>query len=148
MVYVTGGCDKPQALIFIAFDPAIKLAGLKQWGGLCRKGVGEGPHIDGRATGYTADEMGQGEPYVDVDERDRTVTMDRKGKGKERVQCSDVPMMQSTSRGYVTVDVCDQIAFTGGKVGVGPGRNSWAWKERAMYQDINLGFYFSRDRSG
>src|SRR6202034_1980162 len=67
MVSVTGARDEPQALIFISFDPAIKLAGLKRWGGLCRKGVGEGPHIDGRATGYTAEEIGlKEERYVDV----------------------------------------------------------------------------------
>lgn len=34
MVYVTGGCDKPQAIVFVGFDPAIRLVGLKRWGGL------------------------------------------------------------------------------------------------------------------
>jgi hypothetical protein len=50
-VCITRSCGEPQTLMFIAFDPAIKLAGLKRWGGLCRKGVGEGPHIDGTAAG-------------------------------------------------------------------------------------------------
>ena len=144
MVYVTGGCDEPQALIFIAFDPAIKLAGLKRWGGLCRKGVGEGPHIDGRATGHNSEEM---EPYVDVCEGDRTVTVDRKGKGKEKARFTDAPIMQNAAGGCTTVDV-HEGPFTGGKVGVGPARNSWAWKERAMYQDINLGYYFGLERAG
>jgi hypothetical protein len=145
MVYVTGARNEPQALIFIAFDPAIKLAGLKRWGGLCRKGVGEGPHIDGRATGYAAEETGlKGDTYVDVDERDRTVTVDRKGKGKERVRCSDIAVMQSCE----TVDVHDRVAFPGSKVGVGLRRNAWAWKERAMYQDINLGYYFGMEHVG
>ena len=147
MVYVTGAYGEPQALIFIAFDPAIKLAGLQRWGGLCRKGVGEGPHRDGRATGHTAGEMGsKGEPYVDVDERDRTVTVERKGKGKERARCSDAAMMQSTAAGCVTVAVHEGGTFTGRKVGVGLGRENWAWKERAMYQDINLGYYFGLER--
>jgi hypothetical protein len=35
-------------------DLVIKLTSLKRGGGLCRKEVGEGPHIDGRATGHTA----------------------------------------------------------------------------------------------
>ncbi|KAN0112859.1 hypothetical protein V8E51_005810 [Hyaloscypha variabilis] len=149
MVYVTGARDEPQALIFIAFDPAIKLAGLKRWGGLCRKGVGEGPHIDGRATGYNAKEVGLNEgAYVDVGERDRTVTVDRKGKGKERATCSEVFMGQSDAAECRTVDVHDKGAFSRNKVGVGPKRTSWAWKERAMYQDINLGYYFGLDRVG
>jgi hypothetical protein len=41
IVYVTEGRNSLQAIIFIAFDPAIKLAGLKQWGGLCQKGWGK-----------------------------------------------------------------------------------------------------------
>jgi hypothetical protein len=146
MVYATGPCDEPQALIFLAFDPAIKLAGLKRWGGLCRKGVGEGPHVDGRAAGEISMEMKlKGGTYVDVEERDRTVTVDRKGKGKEPPRCSEA---QSASAGCVAIEVHDEAAFTSSKVGVGPGRNSWAWKERAMYQDINLGYYFGLERSG
>jgi len=149
MVYVTGAGDGPQALIFIAFDPAIKLAGLKRWGGLCRKGVGEGPHIDGRATGNTAAEMEhEGQTYVDVDERDRTVTVERKGKGKERARCSDAATMHNTAAGCVRVDVHERGAATGKKVGVGLGRDNWAWKEKAMYQDINLGYYFGLEPSG
>jgi hypothetical protein len=31
LLYVTG--DKPQAIVFVGFDPAMKLAGLKRWGG-------------------------------------------------------------------------------------------------------------------
>ena len=42
-----GVCDKPQAIVFVRFDPAIKLVGLKRWGGLCRKGIGDGPYIHG-----------------------------------------------------------------------------------------------------
>jgi len=47
IVYVTGGFDKPQAIIFLGFDPAMKLAGLKRWGGLEQKGVGEGHTLTG-----------------------------------------------------------------------------------------------------
>lgn len=151
IVYVTGPCDQPQALIFIAFDPAIKLAGLKRWGGLrrglCRKGVGEGPHIDGRAAGHDTEERGlKREAYVDVGEADRTVIVDRKGKGKERAACSEVSMMQRASTHCGTIEAQDAGAFEGSKVGVGSGRNTWAWKERAMYQDINLGYYFGLER--
>ena len=62
----------------IAVESAIKLADLKRWGSLCRKGVGEGPHIDGRSTGYTAKEVGLNEgAYFDVGEWDRIITVDR-----------------------------------------------------------------------
>ena len=91
-VYVTGGCDKPQAIVFVGFDPAIKLVGLRRWGGLCRKGVGEGPHVDGRATGQTGHLEGRREwevvrenQYVDVGEADRDSHDGWKGKGKGTV---------------------------------------------------------------
>ncbi len=140
MVYVTGAGNGPQALIFIAFDPAIKLAGLKRWGGLCRKVVGEGPYIDGRATGHTAAEMErEGQTYVDVDERDRTVTVERKGKGKEKAKCCDTAMKQSTAPGCVEVER---------KAGVGlEGCGNWAWEETPMYLDINIGYHFGLEKS-
>lgn len=74
--------------------------------------------------------------------------MERKAKGKERVRCSEAPIMQSASGGCVILDVHDGGAFTECKVGVWLERNSWAWKERAMYQDINLGYYFALKRGG
>lgn len=133
IVYVTGGVGKPQAIMFVGFDPGIKLAGLKRWGGLNRglsqKGVGEGPHVDGRATG--CDERGK--PYVDVEEAHRTVSIDRKGKGRET--CAQI-----VGGAQATVEVCTE---TGREFG---GRKSWAWKERAMYLDIGLGFYFGREK--
>jgi hypothetical protein len=99
VVYVTGGENEAQALIFVGFDPAIELEGLKKWGGLCRKGVGEGKHVNGRAKGYgfeSGDENGiEGRKgkgkwkvksvYVDVGEADRTVSIDRKGRGRAKI---------------------------------------------------------------
>jgi hypothetical protein len=102
LVYVTGEESEPQALIFVGFHPAIKLEGLKKWGGLCRKGVGEGKHVDGRAKRYgfgfgfesgdasTGMEEGKGKGkeksvYIDVGEADRTVSIDCKGKGKAKI---------------------------------------------------------------
>ncbi|TVY29712.1 hypothetical protein LHYA1_G000859 [Lachnellula hyalina] len=94
MVYVTGPANAPQALIFVGFDAGIRLEGLKRWGA---KGVGEGPHIDGRATGcnidgLNADVGGNGnlpegayayeDVRMDVEEGKRMLTIDRKGKGK------------------------------------------------------------------
>ncbi|KAN0095578.1 hypothetical protein V8E51_016289 [Hyaloscypha variabilis] len=71
-------CGESQAFISIAIELAFKLTGLKRWGGLCRKGGGEGSHIDERATVYTAEEVRLNEEaYFDVGERDRTVTVDR-----------------------------------------------------------------------
>jgi hypothetical protein len=146
MVYVTRGRGSPQAIIFIAFDPAIKLTGLKQWGGLCRKRVGDRRRIDRRAAGHSVKEMGsRGKTYVDVEERDTTVTVERKGKGNKRVRYTEAP---NASGGSVTVDEHDGGAFTGCKVEVGLGRNSWAWEETAMYQAINIGFHFGLEPDG
>ncbi|KAE8452747.1 hypothetical protein EG329_013019 [Mollisiaceae sp. DMI_Dod_QoI] len=144
IVYVTGGYNQPKALIFISFDPSIRLVGLKgwtssQWG---MKGVGEGPHVDGRAAGdnFENTEKLPRKPYSDVGEADRTVSIDRKGKGKEIPNV--VPMVEVTAG--ASIHRQQNSTPTGTKVGV--GRGSWAWKERAMYQDINVGFYFGLDR--
>ncbi|KAG4427018.1 hypothetical protein IFR05_017499, partial [Cadophora sp. M221] len=95
LIYVTGGCDQPKALIFVGFDPSINLVGVKQWGGLSKKQkvVGEGPHVDGRATGCNSpsgsgggqegEEWQEGGAYIDVYEAHRTVSIDVKGKGEE-----------------------------------------------------------------
>jgi hypothetical protein len=142
LVYTTGGCDKPQAIVFVGFDPAIKLVGLKRWGGLCRKGVGEGPHIDGRATGYMDEhqewDIRKGSAYVDVDEADRTVTIDRKGKGKAKC----VPVVQASEDSKVEVEMGKEEVL-----GMQSSRG-WAWTEKAMYRDIGLGFYFGLPRKG
>jgi len=126
IVYITGGNNTPSAIIFISFDPAIKLMGIRNWGGTTRKGEGEGLHIDGRAT-----------RYVDVGEGDRVVSVERtqsngKGKGKRTTRAA-VPI----SGGQSVVEVGKRLEH--GSVGVVHG---WAWEERAMYQDIGLGYYF------
>ena len=141
LVYATGGGDKPQALVFVGFDPAMKLAGLKKWGGLCRKGVGEGPHVDGRASGCFHEndgEIGRRNEYVDVGEADRTVTMDRKGKGRQ--MCT--PIVQACDDAMVEIEV--GLVKEGGT-----GKHtSWAWTEKAMYMDIGAGFHFGLPRPG
>lgn len=170
LVYVTGGSDQPKALIFVGFDPSINLAGVKQWSGLPKqhpmkqtdglskvsskkqKGVGEGPHIDGRASGYDSpsasgewvegmDGQQVGE-YVDVEEAHRTVSIDVKGKGKA-VASPSGPTVHVTS-GYSTIDVSESDAAYDGR-GVA-GRRSWVWREGAMYRDIGLGLNFGMDR--
>ncbi|RDW62638.1 hypothetical protein BP5796_10940 [Coleophoma crateriformis] len=75
VIYITGGGSKSRglkAIVLISFDPALKLVGLKTWsnGVQSSKGVGEGPHIDGRATGS----------YVE----DAETSPDHKGKGKQK----------------------------------------------------------------
>lgn len=147
MIYVTGGHDKPQAIIFISFDPSIKLVGLKKWSSIKHwggKGVGEGPHVDGRATGC-CDPTDKGKqkvvdaPYVDVEERDRTVSIDKNGKGKRRHD--DGPAVQHQS------NFKQQKASSGGNIRVGgTNHRHFAWKEGAMYRDIALGFYFGSDQ--
>ncbi|KAH8591883.1 hypothetical protein B0O99DRAFT_518761 [Bisporella sp. PMI_857] len=128
LVYATGGCNAPRALIFIGFDPSIKLAGLKTWSRMKENCVGEGPHIDDRASGRS--ERGEFEDqYIDVDEINRTVVIDSKGKGKEK--CS--PLQR--------VDIGSAIR----RQVVGVPR-SWVSREKAMYLDIGLGFYFGKPR--
>jgi len=108
LVYATGGHDAPQALIFIGFDPAMRLEGLQPW----KRRTVDGPHAA----------AGVGE-MVDVDEREGRVSIDRKGKGKEREQCVQV---QDVSVGRNMVG----------------GEGDWLWTEKAMFLDIGLGFYF------
>jgi hypothetical protein len=138
LVYVTGVCDKPQAIVFVGFDPAIKLVGLKRWGGLCRKGVGEGSHTRYRDENQEWD-IGKATrtQYVDVGEADRAVTMDRNGKGK--AQC--VPVVQVSGDAEVEVEL-----VLGSEEGVGLQGRSIAWQEKAMYRDIASGFCFGLPR--
>jgi hypothetical protein len=60
------------------------------------------------------------------------VSVDRKGKGKA---------------GCGQADVGGETAGVGAaSMGLGMGGCNWAWEEKAMYQDINLGFHFGLDR--
>ena len=145
LVYVTGAEGSPKAIVFIAFDAGIKLAGLRKWG---RKGVGEGPHVDGRATGCGGEvdgnigKMKREGGYIDVGERDRTVALERKGKDKEKGQEICTSAVQYAG-GQATVDVSTQA---GREPGAGMKKDCWAWREKAMYRDIGLGYYFGLDR--
>ncbi|KAF7947079.1 uncharacterized protein EAE97_004328 [Botrytis byssoidea] len=156
LVYVTGGYDSPQAIIFVSFDPAIKLTGLKKWGGMTRKGLGEGPHIDGRATGHTFDMSAQMEDanlhdpqimYRGVMEADMTIEIERreKGKGKEKgtetENCSHTTVIAGAAdaSGHTHLNIHETSSPSTAKA-------SWIWHEKAMYQDIGLGYYFGKDR--
>ncbi|KAM3088884.1 hypothetical protein ACMFMG_000507 [Clarireedia jacksonii] len=144
---MTGGFGRPQAIILISFDPAIELDSLKRWGGMGRKGVGEGPHIEGRASGYgeqtNADNQAVG----------RIIGIDRKGKGKQTYSSivespADVHTYTSyTSRSLPAV-FNSTSAATDARKSFQRGHNSWILMEKAMYRDIELGFYFGLERSG
>jgi len=136
MVYVTGAADKPQALIFIGFDASVRLKGLRRWG----EGTGERESVDvNGVAGEVIDVHGP----EDVEERDR-VQSDRKGKGRLVEVDGDGTSVQISRH---AVDVHAGIADTGtdpiasSKVG---RKHSWAWKEKAMYRDIGLGFNFGK----
>ncbi|KAL2071325.1 hypothetical protein VTL71DRAFT_12560 [Oculimacula yallundae] len=146
LVYLTGAYGQPQALIFVGFDPSINLVGVKQWGGLSKKqkGVGEGPHVDGRATGCSSHSASlgweEGEERMlggDVDEAHRTVSIDAKGKGKAVSGSNEY--MRHTSAGYANINVFKNSATYGFE---DYGHNDWVWQEGAMYRDIGLGLYF------
>jgi hypothetical protein len=56
------------------------------------EGCGEEPHIDGRATGHVAKEMRRRrESYVDVFKRNRTLMVDKDGKGEEEATAVQLP---------------------------------------------------------
>ncbi|ATZ57101.1 hypothetical protein BCIN_14g02740 [Botrytis cinerea B05.10] len=154
LVYVTGGYGSPQAIIFVSFDPAIKLAGLKRWGGMTRKGVGEGPHIDGRANGHTFDvsaqveDTGLRDPQMmcgDIMESDVTIGIVRKGKGKETETEAEKCSHKTATAG--AADASGHTYFnTHETPDSSTAKASWMWHEKAMYQDIGLGYYFGKDR--
>ena len=147
LVYATGGYDKPQAIIFISFDPAIRLTGVQRWhwGRMGIKGVGEGAHVDGRATGSEGEGgkygYGHGEQeedmYVDVGEGDRTVVVDRKGKGKGKMTDVSAQQGHGGREAYAKEIVAPSSAESQGR-----STGTWAWREKAMYQDIGLGYNF------
>ena len=144
LVYVTGGYEKPQAIVFVGFDPAIKLVGLKRWGGIkegmCQKGVGEGPHIDGRAHSGNHED-GLQVQRNDVDEADRAAKIKTNGKDKGRVNC-DRSVQVSSYDTSVKVHEITKLP----RRGVGEVCN-WARQEKAMYRDIGLGFFFGLERN-
>lgn len=76
--------------------------------------------------------------YVDVGEVDRTVS-DRKGKGKAKIQYCNTQVGRHAA---VTVSSVGGGDITAASVKVPP----WVWEEKAMYQDIKLGFDFTLDR--
>ncbi|KAM3071424.1 hypothetical protein ACMFMG_009022 [Clarireedia jacksonii] len=143
LVYMTGGFGRPQAIILISFDPAIKLAGLKRWGGMRRKGVGEGPHIEGRASGYGE------QTNADNQAAGRIIGIDRKGKGKQTY--SSMVESPADAHAYASRPMSAVFnptsAATAAWKSFQRGHNSWIWMEKAMYQDIELGFYFGLERS-
>jgi hypothetical protein len=63
LVYITGPDEEPKVIIFISFDPATKLEGLKEWKSGNRETLvdRQQPHI----------------PYVDVGEMERIVTVEK-----------------------------------------------------------------------
>ncbi|PQE25660.1 F-box domain-containing protein [Rutstroemia sp. NJR-2017a BBW] len=143
LVYMTGGLGKPQAIILISFDPAIKLAGLKRWGGMRRKGVGEGPHIDGRASGNGE----KGCAYAQA--ADKVVGIDRKGKGKQTASSrAESPADAHTHELPPMPAASNSTSAATGARGSSKRKHHWIWKEKAMYRDIGLGFYFGLDRPG
>lgn len=140
ILYVTGSSDQPQAIVFIGFDPAMKLVGLKQLGSLerkGRKGVGEGPHIAGRATGWCGKDGGLEKGYQDVEEADRTMVMEKKGKGKEKC----MPALQ-----FVVGEAAVEVSTEAGRHDTEGRQRGWAWREKAMYRDIGMGFYFGLEK--
>lgn len=103
LIYVTGDKGSPQALIFVGFDAGVNLKGLRRWGQVEKKmkGLGEGPHIDGRAKGCSSDTVGyHSKKYVDPHEDERTVGLERKGKSREVVHEEGTAVKLPTANRY------------------------------------------------
>ncbi|KAB8290734.1 hypothetical protein EYC80_008371 [Monilinia laxa] len=156
LVYVTGGYGSPQAIIFVSFDSAIKLTGLKRWGGMARNEVGEGLHIYGRATGHTSDtnalidnsnEHDQ-TMYKNISEADGMIGIDRKRgeKGKGKQECMDTTELPGSAGVKAQTNLSMHGTAQSAYSAAVSSKTSWMWHEKAMYQDIGLGFYFGKDR--
>jgi hypothetical protein len=126
LVYTTGSRDKPQAIIFLSFDPAIRLEGLKRWD--CFNWQ------ERSRTGIRA--------YVDADELDRTVVIDQ---ASSRTNENTKVTISEKSQGEISNGMSELEL---GSRGDGKLRSplqaakEWVWRERAMYRDINLGYHF------
>jgi hypothetical protein len=119
------------AIIFISFDPAINLAGIKQWGGLKRRG------IQPKQAAVQSDDEPQRLSSVDRAEllensrRDyRTANTRRNCDNIEiEYQSSEILKTQSGDAPVPANDVPTTVS-------------TWLWTERAMYKDIGAGYHF------
>lgn len=163
LVYVTGQKGQPQALIFVGFDAGVRLKGLRRWGQVEKKmkGVGEGPHIDGRATGCSSNTFAFGK-YVDPYEKERTVGMERKGKAREVMHVGTTVELPTANRRTPRSDSDNAQTSCFGKdaddtrnsfTRVGRHGNGKGWelvrKVPAMYLELsNLGYNFGKASEG
>ncbi|RFU26242.1 hypothetical protein B7463_g10094, partial [Scytalidium lignicola] len=131
LVYVTGGSAAPQAIIFISFDPAIKLQGLTE----CRSQLYA--HQDGNVANRRPPE---GKKYIDVEEDHRTVILELDRKGKGRAPSGYVANMDIAQVARTTTDTTKN--HTQGRAHT--ACLAWAWKEKPMHMDIGLGYYFGQ----
>ncbi|KAH8808050.1 hypothetical protein F5884DRAFT_821520 [Xylogone sp. PMI_703] len=131
LVYVTGGTMAPQALIFISFDPAIRLEGLKKFG-QSDTHLSEDMNCQGRTTAKLS---------ADVEEDHRTVILEHDRKGKRKADSGCVTNVQATKVAR-TSDFGVDVA--GNRLGNSLASKRWASREKPMYVDIDLGYYFGR----
>lgn len=131
LVYLTGGTGSPQAIIFISFDPAIKLEGLKKFGDQLHPGQDEGI-LDSRKVAKNQ--------YIDVEEDHRTVVIEQAKKGKGRAPCSGMAASYSPQ---VTQMSCDLDIVSSPAHGPTPHSPEWIWQDKMpMHKTIGLGYYF------
>jgi hypothetical protein len=116
IVYRTGSEDEPKAIIFISFDPAIELEGLKQWNRGSEKKL---PRM--QQTGCN---------HIGFAETERKLTIDRAMNDK-------LTSMAMVAGGRTTAEIGNDNEDV--SVGGNPG---WIWREKAMYRDIGLGYNF------
>ncbi len=154
IVYTTGLGPKLKTLVFIGFDPGVRLEGLRQWPGVLKTRRVEGDAGLGcRGDDSSRVEKGKGKEYVDPEESKRAVVVERKGNGQRKAcatgtstgRTAEVHIFLSEGLSSFREQEKEGTVTTGGSEGTGKGV-TWAWMERAKYRDINQGFYFGRDK--
>jgi hypothetical protein len=120
LVYTTGDINGPQAIVFISFDPAIKLQGLKKW-------------ESGRRPVRS---------YVDVGELDRTVILGRVGRPADTSSKGAKVIISSTKLVAISEPGREVECESGLREFRRGDSVDWIWKESAMYRDVGRGYDF------
>lgn len=123
LIYATGGKGEPMALIFVSFDPSIKLMGLRKWheagrndqGGAFQDSLCGSGSSNGNDTTHSKDE-----------EKERHEEMAWQEQ-RQPLFSGDASVMESTS---------DHLENNNDS-------QRWIWRVPAMYRTIDRGFDFS-----
>ncbi|RAL64127.1 hypothetical protein DID88_003315 [Monilinia fructigena] len=82
--------------------------------------------------------------YKSISEADGMIGIDRKGggKGKEKQKCTDTAELPGSAGVEAQTNLIMHGTAQSTSSAAVSSKTSWMWHEKAMYQDIGLGFYF------